>query len=326
MKPRIAVLVGAAILIVQPVRVIPAATEADVTRDRVEIDFPTNAVFSATVTADEPITEVVLEYGSRQLSCAEVVAKAYPQFVSESTVEVSWTWDMRQSGSLPPGARLWWRWRFSDASGREQVGPIRDAAWIDDQHEWRTYEGGEFVRLHSYDPDVSIPQQLTVAAREGLLYSETHAGLRPQAPIDIFIYSSNADMREAILFEPSWTGGLAFPEHDVVILGVSSSELAWGKLAIVHELTHVLVGHLTFSCLAVVPTWLNEGLAVYSEGGLDSDSQAQLEAAIQGDTLLSLRALSSGFSEASSRAELSYSESYSVVSYLIDSHGQGRID
>ena len=41
------------------------------------------------------------------------------------------------------------------------------------------------------------------------------------------------------------------------------------------------VVHLTFSCLGDVPTWLNEGLAVYSEGGLDPASARQLEEAIQ---------------------------------------------
>ena len=34
----------------------------------------------------------------------EVIAKAFPQFTPGKTVEAEWTWEMRQSGSLPPGA------------------------------------------------------------------------------------------------------------------------------------------------------------------------------------------------------------------------------
>jgi hypothetical protein len=93
----------------------------------------------------------------------------------------------------------------------------------------------------------------------------------------------------------------------------------------VHELTHVLVGHLTFSCLGDVPTWLNEGLAVYSEGGLDSFSQQQLEDAIKNDTLLTIRSLSGGFSEVADKAYLSYSESYSIVKFLIETYGQDKM-
>jgi hypothetical protein len=132
-------------------------------------------------------------------------------------------------------------------------------------------------------------------------------------------------MQDAILYEPSWTGGQAFPDQNIVILGISKSELDWGKDAITHELTHVLVGHLTFSCLGDVPTWLNEGLAVYSEGGLDSASQQQLDDAIKDDTLLTVRSLSSGFSEVADKAYLSYSQSYSIVKFLVEAHGQDKM-
>lgn len=53
----------------------------------------------------------------------------------------------------------------------------------------------------------------------------------------------------------------------------------------------MLVGHLTFSCLGDVPTWLNEGLAGSSEGELDPFSQEQLDNAIKNDTLATLRSL-----------------------------------
>ena len=138
----------------------------------------------------------------------------------------------------------------------------------------------------------------------------------------MYIFANTNDLKEAILYEPSWTGGQAFPDHDIVILGISQSELDWGRDAIVHELTHVLVGHLTFSCLGGVPTWLNEGLAVYSEGELDSASQQQLDDAIKNDTLLTVRSLSAGFSEVPDKAYLSYSQSYSIVKFLIDVYGQ----
>jgi hypothetical protein len=87
----------------------------------------------------------------------------------------------------------------------------------------------------------------------------------------------------------------------------------------------VLVGHLTFSCLGDVPTWLNEGLAVYSEGGLDSASQQQLDDAIRDNTLLTVRSLSGGFSEVPDKAYLSYSQSYSVAKFLIETYGQEKM-
>jgi len=299
-----------------------ASPPANVTNNEIIIEFPKTATFRATFTADVDITSVVLEYGNEQQTCGEVIAKAFPQFTPDKTVDAEWTWEMRQSGSLPPGATLWWRWRVMDANGNETVSETKTATWLDDVHDWMSMNNGDFLRLHWYEGDQIFAIDLAKAAYNGLQFNATQSGLKADAPIDIYIYASTDDLKDAILYEPSWTGGQAFPDQDIVILGISEFDLDWGRDAIVHELTHVLVGHLTFSCLGDVPTWLNEGLAVYSEGELDTSSQRQLEDAIRDDTLLTVRSLSGSFSEVSDKAYLSYSQSYSITKFLIETYGQ----
>lgn len=296
-----------------------------VTNNQIILNFPESATFRATITSDLEITSVVLEYGNEQQTCGEVIAKAFPQFTPGKTVDVEWTWEMRQSGSLPPGAHLWWRWHILDANGQETLSEIQTATWLDDVHNWQTVNNGDFIRLHWYEGEQAFAADLAKAAYDGLVFNETQSGLKADAPIDLYVYADTNDLQEAILYEPSWTGGQAFPDQDIVILGISQYELEWGRDAIVHELTHVLVGHLTFSCLGDVPTWLNEGLAVYSEGGLDPASQQQLDAAIRDDTLLTVRSLSGGFSEVADKAYLSYSQSYSIANFLIETYGQEKM-
>ena len=295
------------------------------TTDEIIHNFPESATFRAAFSSEAEITSIVLEYGNEQQTCGEVIAKAFPQFTPGKTVEAEWTWEMRQSGSLPPGAQLWWRWRITDANGQETVTEAKTATWLDDVHDWQTITNGDIVRLHWYEGDQAFAADLAKAANDGLLFNETQSGLKAEAPIDVYIYASTGDLKDAILYEPSWTGGQAFPEQNIVILGISQSDLDWGGDAIVHELTHVLVGHLTFSCLGDVPTWLNEGLAVFSEGELDPASERQLEDAIRDDTLLTVRSLSSGFSEVADKAYLSYSQSYSITKFLVETHGQEKM-
>jgi hypothetical protein len=295
------------------------------TTDEIILNFPESATFRAAFSSEAEITSIVLEYGNEQQTCGEVIAKAFPQFTPGKTVEAEWTWEMRQSGSLPPGAQLWWRWRFTDANGQETVTEAKTATWLDDVHDWQTITNGDIVRLHWYEGDQAFAAELAKAANDGLLFNETQSGLKAEAPIDFYIYASTDDLKDAILYEPSWTGGQAFPEQNIVILGISHSDLDWGGDAIVHELTHVLVGHLTFSCLGDVPTWLNEGLAVFSEGELDPASERQFEDAIRDDTLLTVRSLSSGFSEVADKAYLSYSQSYSITKFLVETHGQEKM-
>jgi len=304
---------------------VSAAPAIDVTNDQPELNFPDNITFRATIESIVPITTVVLEYGTYELTCGTVIAKAFPQFVPGKTVNVEWNWEMRQSGSLPPGATIWWQWRYTDETGGEFVSEQKSLTWLDSKHNWQTVTSG-FINLHWYSGDQAFAQDLLSAAETGLARLQNDAGLHPDNPINLYIYANTDDLRDAILYEPGWTGGLAYSEHDIVIIGISQRDIEWGRTTIAHELTHVLVGHLTFSCLGDVPTWLNEGLAVYSEGGLDPGSEAQLNEAISNNELLTVRSLSGDFSEVSSRAYLSYSQSYSIVKYLIETYGQDKMN
>ncbi len=311
-------------LILWPNSPASAGPAVQITGDQPVINFPDTITFQAEIQGSANITSVVLEYGEQVETCGQVVAKAFPQFTPGTTVTVNWTWDMRQSGSLPPGATLWWRWRVTDESGQETVSDQKTVTWLDASHPWQKLTSGD-IRLHWYSGDSAFAQDLLTTAVNGLARVEHDAGLSTDQPIDLYIYANTNDMKDAILYEPSWTGGEAFPTFNIVIIGISASQLSWGRRAEVHELTHVVVGHLTFSCLSDVPTWLNEGLAVYSEGALDPAAQAQLDQAIHDDSLMSVRSLSGGFSEIADQASLSYSESYSIVNYLVQADGRDKM-
>ena len=311
-------------LLLAPAPSVLALPRADVTNDQVTFSFPNTAAFSATLNADANITSVTLEYGNQQLTCGEVTAKAYPQITPAKTVQAEWTWDMRQSGSLPPGANIWWRWRYTDETGAQFTSETKTAVWLDDVHAWQAISSGD-LRLHWYGKDQSFAQTMLDAGVEGLRRNKQQAGLVADAPIDLYVYPNYDDMKGAILYEPSWTGGMAFPEYNILIMGISGSDAAWDANTVIHELTHILIGHFTFSCLGVVPTWLNEGLAMYSEGKLDASMQTQLDQAIQDDTLLTVRSLNGGFSELPDKANLAYSQSYSIVNFLINKYGQEKL-
>ncbi|MBN1304711.1 MAG: hypothetical protein JXA13_09780 [Anaerolineales bacterium] len=307
-----------------PQVVVFAQSDYGFTENQVMLQFPDLATFQAEISSDSEIMDVTLEYGTYQQSCGNVVAKAFPQFSPGKTIRVQWTWEMKQSGSIPPGATIWWQWRYINAAGQEELSQQKTITWLDDTHTWRTIDEDN-IRLHWYSGDNTFSSELHQAAVASLELLEHDAGLVTDQSIDLYIYANTSDMQDAILYEPSWTGGMAYPDFNIVIIGISPRDMEWGKNTEVHELTHVLVGHQTFSCLGDVPTWLNEGLAVYSEGGLDHASQNRLEAAIRDDTLFSVRSLSGSFSEIPDKADLSYSESYSIVNFLIKEYGRDKM-
>ena len=304
----------------------PSVSALEITNNEVSINFPDTMTFSASFESDMPISVVELKYGVDALTCGTVIAKAFPQFEPATSVDVEWTWEMKQSGSLPPGATLWWQWRYSDESGAEKVSEKKTITWLDSEHDWQTVTSG-YLNLHWYKGDRIFAEDLLATAEEGLKLLAEDAGLVPDYPIHFYIYGDTEDMKDAILYEPTWTGGLAYPSNSIVIIGISGKgDLEWGRDTVKHELTHIVVGHLTFSCLGDVPTWLNEGLAVYNEGELDQNSARQFQDAIDNDELFPLRTLNGGFSEDSIKAHLSYSQSYEVVKYMIEAYGHEKIN
>ena len=120
---------------------------------------------------------------------------------------------------------------------------------------------------------------------------------------------------------------MAFPQYGVVSIGIgtSSSDLAWGKRTIAHELTHLVTGQVTANPYGDMPTWLNEGLSMYAEGPLESTFTMALASALKDNSLISVRSLASPFSTDSNKAYLSYAESYEIVAYLIDRYGRDNM-
>ena len=156
-------------------------------------------------------------------------------------------------------------------------------------------------------------------------HCEAHNDEAISKPIRIYIYASAGDLQGAMIFPREWTGGVAFTEFGTIAIGISPNQLDWGKKALVHELTHLVVHQATFSPYGELPTWLDEGLAMYNEGELDPYFRAYLGKAISEGKLISVRSLCSPFSAEPEKAYLSYAQSYSLVEYLLRNYGENKM-
>jgi hypothetical protein len=297
---------------------------AAITNSSTVLDFPNTITFSAHIATEKPVERVTLEYGVHGLACADVTAKAFPHVTEADTQDVAWTWDMHKTGALPTGASVWYRWRVADQTGAETVSDTYTVAWLDRVHTWQSISEGD-ITLHWYEGDANFAQTVLSSAVDSMSTLGQTTGVAGDFPSDLYIYASGSDLKDALLYEPGWIGGVAFPEYNIVLIGISTDQLEWGEHAEAHELTHLLVGQFTFSCTSVVPTWLNEGIAVYGQGGPEPDEQEIFDSAVTADKLMPVRALNGGFSAEPGKADLSYSESYSLVAYLIKTYGKDKM-
>jgi hypothetical protein len=296
-----------------------------ITRNDAESALPDAVNFHLEASGDARITQAQIEYGADALTCAGPAAvTATPEFTAGDDVSVDYTWELKKTGTLPPGAHVWWRWRLSDDAGHTFVTDVQQLTAADTRYTWRTATRGPLT-LHWYSGSQSFADALLDSGIAGLARLEQDTGVVVSDTIDLYIYDSAGALSGIILYAPSWAGGVAYPEHNVVLIGIAPDNLDWGKPTVKHELTHVVIGHLTLNCLSDLPTWLNEGLAVYAEGPLDADSQAQLDRAVRGNRLDSVRALGAAFSAHPERATLAYAESFSLVDFLIARQGKANV-
>jgi len=299
-----------------------------VTANNVEVDFPGQAVFTVQAESPAEIVDVRLDYRVDKMNYADVISEGLADFVPGEEVDASWTWDMRNA-SLPPGAEVTYWWRIKDAAGNELETAAEVMQFDDDRYTWHSLTAtvpqvGELT-MYWYQGTDSFAQELMDACEEGLATLTQDIGAYPEGAIKIYVYASSSDLQGAMISSNAWSGGVAFMDFGIIAIGIAPSQLDWGKGALVHELTHLVVREATFGPYGQLPIWLDEGLAMYNECVVDPSLIASLEETVAASDLISVRTLCSPFSAYSDKAYLSYAESYSIVKYLLDNYGQEKM-
>lgn len=308
----------------------PASSQIEPTiiNNEAIIDFPETVTFRLNVNVEEPLTEATLTYQLGREGCLAAGTQV-PVEVGGSNLE--WTWVMSRSGNPPPGAKMSWQWSIIDASGNVLTTNWEEITFLDDRFQWRTLEsnrGGQSapIRLHWYEGD-EVGPVLLEAAETGLERLERETGIELQGDVEFFIYADSADMREALLYVQDWAGGIAFTDYNTILIGVPP-HLAetWGSSTVRHELAHLVINQFSRSCLGgSLPNWLSEGLAVYAEGEADKQTLEDIEAGIKNDSFQPVRSLNGSFPAQGEAASAAYSQSYSLVDYLLKEYGQEKM-
>ena len=298
----------------------PRPANFEISVSNVSLQLPDSISFHLQGKGERPVQFVDVEFGSDVMfSCASSSYRsARTTLEGSKDVSVTKEWDMRRTGSVPPGAVVWWRWRVVDDIGQEFRSPRQEVIYNDERFDWRMHTSDN-ITLYWYSGGSSFGRRLADSIRDGL--ANLQLGRNLTAPIKVFVYKSAEDLRSAVIFPQAWTGGLAFTSHNILLITVNPAEFNTDISGMIHELAHLLVSELTFNCFGDLPTWLEEGLAMYAEGDLTDHQRVSLEDAIARDGLISLRSLNSSFPADHSGAHLSYVQSWSLVNYLIAAYG-----
>ncbi len=285
-------------------------------------EFAKSIDFRLVAESPKPISRVFLIY---TLGQSGVVHKQAPEFTPGTRIEASWKWELSR-GTLAPGTLIKFYWRLEAKDGTIfKTEPI-SFRYEDNRFKWRSLQSGP-VTLYWYKGTEDSAKKLLEAAQRALEKLQEDVGVEFQGPINIYVYASRGDMRDAIpshsqvFDEATVTLGMVLSEDTVVVLGTDPNL----EKTIAHELSHLVVGKVVESPLSSqLPRWLDEGLAMYAEGELPAKNALALEEALRKGKLISVRSLS-GYVGEPEKVDLFYAEAYSLVEFLIKEYGKEKM-
>ncbi len=284
-------------------------------------EFNDQLIFTLDAESSAEIQEVDLLY---RVVGQLATTKNAADFTPGTSVQAEFEIDLSEPGNyLPPGAELEYWWSITDADGNEMKTEKEQLLYLDNRHDWQELQN-ERLALFWYNGDEDFGQALFDRANVALDTLESDIGIALEEPIKIFIYGDHGDLLSALsTTAQEWTGGVAYTEFGVVLIGIAPRQLDWGLNAMTHEMSHLVIHQATDNPFGGMPRWLDEGIAVYNENRdeLDQDFAVTFDRAVANDELMTLRTLSSPFPADPIQANLAYGQSGAVVKFIVDTYG-----
>jgi hypothetical protein len=289
------------------------------------VTFPQYIKFRLDLSNAAAVQKVTLIYGIDRLSCQSSTARQEVDFKPGSQVSLEWKLEFDRSGAIPPGVEIWWQWEIIDGSGNFVQTEKKTLVVQDKRFDWQSLNQSG-ITVQWYLGPQSFGQSILQDALRDIKHLSSQMNIKPTHKIRIIVYASTQAMRQALVSSDDWTGAVAMPDYSSILLGLAPDELSYADYYISHELTHLVVGELTFNCMGVnLPTWLDEGLAENAQG---KPSQAEIDAvilAIESQTLPSLSDIATRFSADGDQASLEYTQSDLAVDYLLHTYGPEKM-
>jgi len=323
MTRKLIVILGLLLMLLLPANV-AAAGDIKLTSSSTKIIFPGSLTFNIKAESSAPITRIRLRYEIDKADYAPAYAEAWPEFTPAKTVSTDWTWDMRTTFT-PPGAKITYWWVIEDSTGNKFTSPKETVSFDDTRYKWQKLSSGA-ITLYWYKGGTAFAEDLMKTAQQAVDKLGKDTGSPLKQTISIYIYASPEDLQSSMVSTEEWTGGVKYPDFNVISIGIAANNLEWGKKAVAHELGHEVTHQLVTSPYgASLPLWIDEGLAMHAEGPQGEYERNALIKAIQENGLLTLKSLSGPFPADPNETAYAYAQSQSVVEYMLDKYGNQKM-
>jgi hypothetical protein len=274
--------------------------------------------FSATWDGGEPdYVELLLGFGDEDRLVVPVAV---------SGGRLSHTRDMTDA-YIPPNTVITHQWR-AVTDGEATLSEEGDLLYDDDRSglDWDQARIGS-ATVHWYGGNEAIARRFGDLAGDAADEAGELLGASLADPIDIFVYEGRDEFLGAVgPGAREWIGAAAYPNIRTIFMWLEAGSSAFLDTTIAHEVTHVVFHDASDNPFHDPPSWLNEGIATWSELGNAETEEAlvRLEAG-SGDGLMAFEALTAQFPIDARGAALAYAQGATMVDHILVTYGDGAL-
>ena len=317
---------GTALTLSITVYIMPAVYAVDhhsmtIAEESVEIDYGNKITISLTVKPGIDSVESVRAL-FKPRGGSTVWSYSYPEF-STNTMDVSLKVEIPTGpGSYyPPGTEFDLEIELIDVEGNiYRARSNNSIQYLDPSKNWKDAKGEGFSILY-YGVQTSRVENLVTQVNARIPTIKKVVGVNNTPEFKAVVFPSVQEATPSFppisntATDQLFFAGFAQPQYRLFVQGQMNT------LTFIHELTHLYVHEAVSSSLtARMPSWLDEGLAVFLETGKSEPSNQRLRSSVRPDELLLLRNMNT----IPGRREdvfIFYPQAGAFVGYLVEKYG-----
>ena len=302
-----------------------AQAQAIIDSSTVENGYPSQLTFKLTAHSDSNITDVTLNYAitgrgtsaigkPNDLNPDRNVSVAIPVQVNS------------QSSYIPVGSEFVYHWEITSADGSKFVGPDATFFYLPPNQDWKTVKG-DFMTVYYHGDKQPLANAYLKAGVE--TYDKMATKLLKttleQVPVKVILFddekeSSQARPPKSAKFDATTTTCGTKVTNDIVLVIPVSCGTADRTDTLRHEFTHIINETAGEGPFGKLPSWLDEGTAVYGQVTPGDNFTGAFDSAARGNRLIPFVSMATAPSDAA-LVNLFYGQAYTMAKYLVDKDG-----
>ena len=302
--------------------------EAVIEASSVDNGYPKQLTFKVTARSESDITDASLAYSITGRGTSALGKPANPPSGKNVTVEV--VLQVNSGASyIPVGSEFVYHWEITSADGKTVSGPEQTFFFLPPNQDWKSVKG-EFMTVYYHGDKEALANTYLKAGVETYdKIGKTLFGVTlKQLPVKVILFDNE---KESDLSRPG-AGAGAFDAavttcgtkvtNDIILLIPVACGSPDRTDTLRHEFGHILNQTAGEGLLAKLPSWLDEGTAVFAQIG-PGDYQAAFAQAARDKKLIPFSEMATPTSDAR-KVGIFYGEAYNMVKYLVEKGGPAK--